>query len=415
MDQPFDLTSHDARRTLASLVDVDRMAARCEADKLAYVVHFCDLHPVVDPGDEPAAWPTDQSLVGPRNDCPISGPGTPTVTVEAVHELTAALGISHGSGLNLVGQTLELRYRLPILWGLVQELTLPAWQGRQVAEHTMTLSREAAAFVDRHLAVAVRAGKFRLGMIAGAVQLAIARCEPDRAEKAEENALAGRGVWFERGDTAAVTYVSAALDTLQALALDETISQLATTLGLLGDTTSRDVRRATALGLLADPQAVLDLDLDRRPCSTATLYVHVDPYTAGGEGATVEGIGAGTKALIADWLDRTDHVKVQPVLDLSRTDSVDRHDPPGWLHELVVLRDATCVFPGCRIDARRCDLDHLVPFDDTGPPGQTSPSNLAALCRRHHNAKTHRGWRYRRTDTGYEWTSPLGRTYTVTR
>ena len=99
----------------------------------------------------------------------------------------------------------------------------------------------------------------------------------------------------------------------------------------------------------------------------------------------------------------------------TRTDSVDRHDPPTWLHELVILRDATCVFAGCRIGARRCDLDHIVPFDDTGPPGQTSPQNLACLCRRHHNAKTHRGWRYRRTDTGYEWTSPLGRTYSVPR
>jgi hypothetical protein len=412
MDQPFDLTSFDARCTLASLVDVDRSVAQGEADKLAHLVHFCDLHPVVDPGDEPAAWPTDQSLVGPRNECPISGEGTPTVTVEAVHELTAALGLSHGSGLNLVGQTLELRYRLPILWGLVQDLTLPAWQGRQVAEHTMTLSREAAAFVDRHLAVAARAGKFKLGMIPGAVQLAIVQCDPDRAEQAEENALAGRGVWFERGDTAAVTYVSATLDTLQALALDETISQLATTLNRLGDTTSCDVRRATALGMLADPQAVLDLDVEKKQVATATLYVHVDPDTAG---ATVEGIGAGTKALIDDWLDRTDHVRIQPVLDLSRTDAVDRHDPPGWMHELVVLRDETCVFPGCRIDVRRCDLDHLVPYDDTGPPGQTSPGNLAALCRRHHNAKTHRGWRYERTTAGYEWTSPLGRSYTVPR
>ena len=99
MDQPFDLPSYDAKHTLASLVDVDRFVAQGEADKLAYVVHFCDLHPVVHPDDEAAAWPTDPSLVGPSHDLPISGEGTPTVTVEAVHELTAALRISHGSGL----------------------------------------------------------------------------------------------------------------------------------------------------------------------------------------------------------------------------------------------------------------------------------------------------------------------------
>src|SRR3954468_15531316 len=139
MDQPFDLTGYDARHTLASLVGADRTAAKAEADKLAHVVHFCDLHPVVNPDDEAATWPVDVPFTGPPADCPISGPGAPTVTVEAVHELTAALGISHGSGLNLVGQTLELRYRLPKLWVHVQDLTLPAWQGRKVAEQTMRL------------------------------------------------------------------------------------------------------------------------------------------------------------------------------------------------------------------------------------------------------------------------------------
>src|SRR3954449_3145916 len=116
MDQPFDFSDYDAKHTLASVVAARSGADQLEADLLAHVIHFCDLHPVVDPDDEPATWPVDVPFTGPPADCPISGPGTPTVTVEAVHELTAALGISHGSVLNLVGQTLELRYRLPKLW-----------------------------------------------------------------------------------------------------------------------------------------------------------------------------------------------------------------------------------------------------------------------------------------------------------
>src|SRR4051794_8441919 len=151
MDQPFDFSSFDAKHALASVVAARRTADESEADLLAHIVHFCSLHPVVAPGDEPATWMTVDPIFGPKDIHPISGPGTPTVTVEAVHELTAALGISHGSGLNLVGQTLELRYRLPKLWALVQELVLPAWQGKQVAEQTMTLSADAAAFLDRHL------------------------------------------------------------------------------------------------------------------------------------------------------------------------------------------------------------------------------------------------------------------------
>ena len=135
---------------------------------------------------------------------------------------------------------------------------------------------------------------------------------------------------------------------------------------------------------------------------------------------------------LRDWLPRLSGVTVRPVLDPGRTDAVDAHDPPAWMRELVMLRDRHCVFPGCAIDARACDLDHLepyVPLDQGGPPGQTSPANLACLCRRHHRAKTFAGWRYRRLPDPpddpttpvrgtpgptYEWTSPHLRTYRVT-
>ncbi len=87
--------------------------------------------------------------------------------------------------------------------------------------------------------------------------------------------------------------------------------------------------------------------------------------------------------------------------------------------DLVRLRDRHCVFPGCRRGSRACDLDHIEPYvdpDHGGPPGQTHPENLAPLCRRHHRAKTHTRWRYRRLpDAAYRWSSPTGRSYTVLR
>jgi hypothetical protein len=151
--------------------------------------------------------------------------------------------------------------------------------------------------------------------------------------------------------------------------------------------------------------------------SLSDLAVH-----AGG-GGRVEQLGTASLALLRGWLQRFTGVTVRPVLDPTRTDAVDAHDPPPWMRELVILRDRHCVFPGCSTDARACDLDHLQPYtpmDDGGPPGQTSPANLACLCRRHHRAKTFAGWHYRRLgddDTGgsmYEWTSPHLRTYRVT-
>jgi 5-methylcytosine-specific restriction endonuclease McrA len=88
------------------------------------------------------------------------------------------------------------------------------------------------------------------------------------------------------------------------------------------------------------------------------------------------------------------------------------------MRETVILRDRHCVFPWCGVDARSCDQDHIdpyVPIDAGGPPGQTAPSNLACLCRRHHNAKTSRRWRYRRNRDGtYTWHGPYGASYLVT-
>ena len=87
------------------------------------------------------------------------------------------------------------------------------------------------------------------------------------------------------------------------------------------------------------------------------------------------------------------------------------------MRELCLLRDAHCVFPGCRRDSRSCDLDHItayLPMADGGPPGQTNPLNLAPLCRTHHRIKTFTAWDYKRLDDGtYVWTSPTGHQYEV--
>jgi hypothetical protein len=97
---------------------------------------------------------------------------------------------------------------------------------------------------------------------------------------------------------------------------------------------------------------------------------------------------------------------------MDRADAVDEHDPPAWMKELVRLRDPVCVFPHCQRSSRGCDLDHLDPYHEHGPPGQTRPDNLAPLCRRHHNAKTSGRWSYRRRPDGsYQWTGPGGTIY----
>ena len=162
----------------------------------------------------------------------------------------------------------------------------------------------------------------------------------------------------------------------------------------------------------------MDLDTAGSSSTTTHLYLHLDATDLDDEPlarvGTVERLGPVTRGKILHWLGVT-HAVLTPVIREDRVDAVDTHDPPWWMAEQVILRDRTCRFPWCGRDARSCDLDHIIAYDENGPPGQTRPNNLAPLCRRHHRAKTAGRWRYQRLPDGtYLWHGPWHTTYQVT-
>lgn len=57
---------------------------------------------------------------------------------------------------------------------------------------------------------------------------------------------------------------------------------------------------------------------------------------------------------------------------------------PKLLRRAIEFRDGTCQAPGCMVAAEHCDIDHQIPW----PHGETTASNLWALCRKHHRLKT---------------------------
>ncbi|MBE1874753.1 DUF222 domain-containing protein [Myceligenerans pegani] len=106
-----------------------------------------------------------------------------------------------------------------------------------------------------------------------------------------------------------------------------------------------------------------------------------------------------------------------PVTGILTDYSTTTYQPPPRLRRAVQARDRTCAHEGCDRPAARCDLDHIDPYNKERPtlpgePGQTRANNLHALCRRHHNIKTHADWHVERDPvTGLEtWTSPTGHT-----
>ncbi|RPF19691.1 HNH endonuclease signature motif containing protein [Myceligenerans xiligouense] len=144
---------------------------------------------------------------------------------------------------------------------------------------------------------------------------------------------------------------------------------------------------------------------------------------SGGGAAWLDGFGpvsAITAAEVAFDPDSTwNRLVTDPVTGVLTDYSTRAYRPPKPLADAVRLRDATCRGPGCQIDARWCDLDHIDSYEQShayapGEPGQTRADNLHALCRTHHRLKTKYGWRVRRDPVSgiTYWTAPTGRPYT---
>ncbi|MCS5733705.1 HNH endonuclease [Herbiconiux daphne] len=88
-----------------------------------------------------------------------------------------------------------------------------------------------------------------------------------------------------------------------------------------------------------------------------------------------------------------------------------RYLAPADLRTALMLDDETCRFPGCGRRAARCELDHTLAWAEGG---ETSATNLAHLCSRHHHLKHEGGWSVSPaagTRRGLDWRSPRGNIY----
>ena len=94
------------------------------------------------------------------------------------------------------------------------------------------------------------------------------------------------------------------------------------------------------------------------------------------------------------------------LLDIGRR----RYVIPDTVREFIEIRDQRCRFPGCHARASSAEIDHARPWDEGGPSDRF---NLGALCKRHHQVKTHGGWSITssRGSGACTWRSPSGSTY----
>jgi hypothetical protein len=181
----------------------------------------------------------------------VAGPGAPLVAEFSIAEFAASIGLPTEAGKRYVGHAVELRYRLPRLWKRVVRADLQAWRARRVAEETRMLSKEAAAFVDRH--VAPVAHKVRPAQLDRLVEEAIARFMPDEAKARREQAADGRHFTVDHHDLSftGTSTVTGQLDLADALDLAQAVGAEAQRQADLGNPEPLDARRATAIGVIA--------------------------------------------------------------------------------------------------------------------------------------------------------------------
>ncbi len=424
---------------------VARRAAQVEDLELALA--WADLHaedPRNDP-DAPRRWRGGDRLVQ------LGGHGTPLVRELCLPELAIARHSHTLATRAALADALDLRHRLPATWALVRDGQVEVWLARKVAALSRRLEADQIGLVDT--AVAAAAATQAPARVLSLTEAKIIEADTAAHHRRLEAQRRHRMVTISHTDAHGARTLHARIDPGHGTWIDTTLDQVAHALATRPDLTpglppepSHDELRSIALGWLAHPEAVLDLlegrtpttpapathatntdastedtgtnastDAQPRPTrSEASLVVHLhqaclDGTTHGTARAEHDpGLGPLLLGQLTDLLAHT-RITVLPVLDLHTEGATSSYEFPEAIKTRVHLRNPGETFPHSPATTRRIDHDHVVPYDPTGPPGQTSDHNVAKLDRTHHRAKTHLGYRLRQTSLDrHLWTTPHG-------
>ena len=285
-----------------------------------------------------------------------------------------ALGMSPSAGAQLIADALDLRHRLPLLWKRVSRLEVPAWQARRVARQTHRLSKAAAIWVDEQLADRGTCGPVIVDRL---VAHAIAAYDPEEHEDREDQSKAGWDVTLthpEATDFLGTSHLEATGDTLVLKdVLRPGLRHRPPAVPRRRHLDPLGVRKVKALGILTGQPAATS-----KP--KVKVYARVDARDLEPDALAVgeiEKLGAATLTKIRDWVGHH-QVVIQPVLNMARRDAVDSHDPPGWMRDLVHLRDGHCIFPRCQSTPGPATSTTPSPTTRTDHPAKPGPRTSPA-------------------------------------
>jgi hypothetical protein len=407
------------RSALETLAPGPELAGLLEADPAGLSGY--DLVSFLGAAERLTAWAQSRQLgaireLARRRPAPL-GPGDAGdvlpaggVSEFAANEVAAELRISTGGAQARLHLALALN-RLPGTRVALAGGRLDLTKTRAIVEATDLL--DAAGCLAVEARVLGRAPQQTLGRLRAALARAVIAADPVAAQVRHTQAVQDRRVeLWALPDGMAALY--AVLPAPAAVTCQSWLTALAEGAKGPGDERTLDQRRADVLSDLAFT-GIADPDLPRRHGRPVQLQVAVVATTLLGlddQPGELTGYGPITaedaRILAGDatWRRILTDPESGAVLDVGTT----TYRPPQHLAELVIARDKTCRAPGCRIPARRCELDHSIRF----PDGPTADTNLGCGCKHDHRMKHETEWDVEQLpDATFIRTSPTGHRYVV--
>jgi hypothetical protein len=324
-------------------------------------------------------------------------------------EIRTALNLTRRSADIELSFALDLQQRLPQVHQMLTSGLIDVRRARVIDHETCHLTIATARNVVERISEAVP--DLTTGQLRARIRKLCIQADTQEAKKRYDQAVEGRRVIAEPSMDGTANLTGLDLPPDKVTAITGRINTIARSLRGSGETRTMDQLRA---------DIYLDLLQGRNHTTRAKGVVHmtVDLDTLTGLTEHPGDLNGFTPVIAdiarqvanhqpdAEWRYTITNTETGQPLHTGTT----KRRPTASQRRHVETRDASCVFPGCRMPATDCDFDHTTAWAENGP---TTPGNLASLCRRDHRLR-HNGWTYKNLANGAtEWTSPLGHTYTT--
>lgn len=350
-----------------------------------------------------------EDMVSIRDAFRESGDDLESAAMVAASEIRCALHLTRRSADVELSFALDLSQRLPQVFHMLAEGVIDYRRAKAIDAGTCHLTVAAAQSVVERIAAA--APMMTTGQLNARIRKLCIESDADEARDRYERAVTDRRLVAEPSVDGTANLLGLDLPPDRVAAASRRINAIAKSLRGRGETRSMDQLRA---------DVYLDIlnGKDHHTNGRGVVHLTADLDTLAGltdHPGELNGFAPVISDIARRVADEQSDAEWRYIITDTETgdhlhSGVTRRRPTASQRRHVESRDRTCSFPGCRMPSPDCDIDHTVPYAEGGV---TCPCNSAPGCRHDHILKDH-GWSYvRLASGGYQWTSPLGHTYTT--